>query len=278
MTTSCVSDDASASMTGPLLVVDLDVVRDNYAKFARALPDTRVFYAVKANPGAEAAGAAWLSSARAFDTASVVEIGMALARPASRPTASPIGNTIKKERDIVRALELGVRLFAVDCEAEVEKIARAKAWRPGAEDVRVFCPHPVRRRGRRMAAVAQVRLRARPRGGRARARASCRASDAYGVSFHVGSQQPEHGARGTARSRLGFRASSGRSPSAASSCAMVNLGGGFPTRYLKDVPGRGSLRRLDLPARCRSILATGCPRRSSSPAAAWWGTPACHRV
>ena len=35
---------------GPCLVVDLEVVRDNYAKFARALPNTRVFYAVKANP------------------------------------------------------------------------------------------------------------------------------------------------------------------------------------------------------------------------------------
>ena len=43
------------------------------------------------------------------------------------------GNTIKKERDIARAYELGVRLFAVDCKAEVEKIARAA---PGA---RVFC-------------------------------------------------------------------------------------------------------------------------------------------
>ena len=38
---------------GPCLVVDIDVVRDNYTKFARALPNTRVFYAVKANPAPE---------------------------------------------------------------------------------------------------------------------------------------------------------------------------------------------------------------------------------
>src|SRR3546814_10032178 len=43
------------------------------------------------------------------------------------------GNTIKKERDIAAAYQLGVRLFAVDCIPEVEKIARAA---PGA---RVFC-------------------------------------------------------------------------------------------------------------------------------------------
>ena len=32
---------------GPCLVVDLDVVRENYLAFARVLPDTRVFYAVR---------------------------------------------------------------------------------------------------------------------------------------------------------------------------------------------------------------------------------------
>ena len=35
---------------GPVMVLDLDVVRDNYTAFERSLPDTRVFYAVKANP------------------------------------------------------------------------------------------------------------------------------------------------------------------------------------------------------------------------------------
>ena len=35
---------------GPCVVVDLEVIQKNYQRFARALPDTRVFYAVKANP------------------------------------------------------------------------------------------------------------------------------------------------------------------------------------------------------------------------------------
>src|SRR6202020_3628848 len=67
-----------------------------------------------------------------FDTASIPEIEMALAAGAA-PDRISFGNTIKKERDIARAFELDVRLFAVDCEAEVEKIARAA---PGAK---VFC-------------------------------------------------------------------------------------------------------------------------------------------
>src|SRR5260370_8525498 len=49
------------------------------------------------------------------------------------PDRISYGNTIKKERDIARAFALGIRLFAVDCTAEVEKIARAA---PGSK---VFC-------------------------------------------------------------------------------------------------------------------------------------------
>ncbi len=116
---------------GPCLVVDLDVVRENYVGFARALPDTRVFYAVKANPAPEVLSLL-ASLGSCFDTASVVEIEQVLAAGAS-PDRISFGNTIKKERDVARAYALGVRLFAVDCEAEVEKIARVA---PGSK---VFC-------------------------------------------------------------------------------------------------------------------------------------------
>jgi len=116
---------------GPCLVVDLDVVRENYRSFAKALPDSRIFYAVKANPAPELL-ALLVSLGSCFDTASVAEIEMVLAAGAT-PERISFGNTIKKERDIARAHALGVRLFAVDCNAEVEKIARAA---PGA---RVFC-------------------------------------------------------------------------------------------------------------------------------------------
>src|SRR3954467_705866 len=121
---------------GPCLVLDIDVVRDNYMKFARALPNTRVFYAVKANPAAEILRALTLLGS-CFDAASVAEIEMVLAAGATADRIS-FGNPIKKERDIARALELGVRLFAVDCEAEVEKIARA-AKSVKADEVKVFC-------------------------------------------------------------------------------------------------------------------------------------------
>ena len=210
---------------GPRLVVDLDVVRDNYNTFAKALPDTRVFYAVKANPAPEVLSLlAALGSC--FDTASVPEIEMALAAGATADRIS-FGNTIKKERDVARAHALGVRLYAVDCQAEVEKIARAA---PGA---RVFCrilsdcvgaEWPLSRKfGCEPAMAVDVLEHAMKLG-----------LEPYGVSFHVGSQQrnPHAWDRALASAAAVFRECGERGMA----LSMVNLGGGFPTRYLKNVP------------------------------------------
>ena len=211
---------------GPCLVLDLDIVRDNYLAFARAMPDTRIFYAVKANPAPEVLSLlADLGSS--FDTASVPEIEMALAAGAT-PDRISYGNTIKKERDVARAHALGVDLFAVDSIEEVDKIARAA---PGA---RVFCriltdgkgaEWPLSRKFGCSVAMAEGVL----------IHADALGLKAYGVSFHVGSQQTrfkswDEALRQAARI---FRTLGERGIT----LQMVNLGGGFPARYLKPVPG-----------------------------------------
>ena len=216
----------TAKPEGPCLVVDLDVVKDNYKAFDRAMPGTRIFYAVKANPAPEILKAlADLGSC--FDTASVVEIEMALAAGAT-PNRISFGNTIKKERDIAKAHVYGISLFAVDSVEEVEKVARAA---PGA---RVFCriltdgagaEWPLSRKFGCDPSMAQdVLLHAHKLG-----------LAAYGISFHVGSQQTRLGAWDTAlkqaKSIFDELAAKGVT------LAMVNLGGGFPTKYLKAVPG-----------------------------------------
>jgi ornithine decarboxylase len=210
---------------GPCLVVDLDVVRENYLGFQRAMPATRIFYAVKANPAPEILSLlARLGSC--FDTASLPEIEMVLAAGAT-PDRISFGNTIKKERDIARAHELGVSLFAVDSTEEVEKIARAA---PGAK---VFCRILTDGEGaewplsRKFGCVAEMAIDVLEL-------AHQRGLNAHGVSFHVGSQQTQLSAwdralKQTARI-FGTLAERGITLS------MVNLGGGFPARYLRDVP------------------------------------------
>lgn len=219
----------SRQFDGPCLIVDSEIVRENYLAYAHAMPDTRIFYAVKANPAPQILSLlADLGSN--FDCASLQEIEMALAAGASAARIS-FGNTIKKERDVARAFELGIRLFAVDAVAEVEKIARAA---PGA---RVFCrilcdgegaEWPLSRKfGCATVMAPQVLKAARDLG-----------LEPYGVSFHVGSQQTNLGAwdKALAEAAWVFNAMLDEGVR----LAMVNMGGGFPTRYLRDVPAAES--------------------------------------
>ena len=213
------------SNDGPCLVVDLDVVRENYSSFAKALPDSKVFYAVKANPAPEILKLlAGLGCC--FDVASVSETEAALAAGAT-PERISYGNTIKKETEIAIAFGLGVTLFAVDCEAEVEKVARAA---PGSRVIcRIHCDGsgsewPLSRKfGCEPAYAADILELAHRRG-----------LVPHGISFHVGSQQHNIEAwdRALASTAAVFRTCAERGIA----LAIVNLGGGFPARYVRKTP------------------------------------------
>lgn len=210
---------------GPCLVVDTAVVADNFNAFRQALPDSAIYYAVKANPAPEILHLlAGLGSN--FDCASVAEIEMALNAGATASRIS-FGNTIKKERDVARAHALGVGLFAVDSHEEVEKIARAA---PGA---RIFCRVLTDGEGaewplsRKFGCVPQMAVDVL-------VYAHQLGLVSYGVSFHVGSQMMKvdawDAALADAKRVFVQLAKQGIE------LKMVNMGGGFPTKYLRDVP------------------------------------------
>jgi ornithine decarboxylase len=223
---------------GPCLVIDTEVVRENYLAFASALPDSRVFYAVKANPAPEVLKLlADLGSS--FDVASIQETHDVLAAGATADRIS-YGNPIKKESDIAAAFKLGVTLFAVDCEAEVEKVARAA---PGSKVIcRIRCDGtgaewPLSRKFGCEPEFAPDILELAHRQGLV----------AYGISFHVGSQQQNVQAWDTALASAAavFRTCAERGIN----LSLVNLGGGFPAKYLRKTPklesyGRAIFRAL----------------------------------
>jgi ornithine decarboxylase len=209
----------------PCLVVDLSVVEQNYRDMRHALPDAQIYYAVKANP-APAILALLVDLGSRFDTASVAEIRMALAAGAA-PEHISYGNTIKKQADIATAYALGIRLFAFDSEAELNKLA---ASAPGS---RVFCRIRTSGKGAEWplslkfgcdVAMAESLLKAAPAKGLI----------PVGVSFHVGSQQrdPAQWDEALAETASLFR----RLEADGVHLSLVNLGGGFPTRYRRDVP------------------------------------------
>ncbi len=209
----------------PCLVVDLDVVRQNYRALRQSLPQADIYYAVKANPAPEILSAL-VSLGSHFDAASVAEIDTCLEAGAT-PANLSYGNTIKKQRDIARAFESGVELFSFDSEPELQKLAVAA---PGS---RVMCRilmdsgdarWPLSRKFGCDPEMAKDLLIAANREG----------LKPYGVSFHVGSQQtdPRQWIAAIEKTAALFThvATSGVSLEA------INLGGGFPACYRGRVP------------------------------------------
>ena len=137
------------------------------------------------------------------------------------------GNTIKKVSAIRRAHELGVTMFALNSREELEKLAR---YAPGE---RVYCrilvenegaDWPLSRKfGTTVESARDLMLEAADLG-----------LDPYGLSFHVGSQQTTTRAYELAIGKVAMLFTD--LTEAGINLRMMNLGGGFPTRYRDDVP------------------------------------------
>jgi ornithine decarboxylase len=208
----------------PFVVVDLDVVAERYEQLAAALPPaTEIFYAIKANPAPEILHLL-VAEGASFDVASPAEVDACLVAGAD-PARLSYGNTVKKVGDIAYARSRGVRLFAFDCEAELDKITAAAPGSTAFCRVRTSghgadwpltrkfgCSHDEAARLLRKAAIAGLEV---------------------GASFHVGSQQRDVEAWDEALAVVAWvfdeLAATGVEPS------LVNLGGGFPARYVDGV-------------------------------------------
>jgi len=209
----------------PCLIVDLHEVENNYRRLKAALVNAKIYYAVKANPAPEILRVLKGLGAR-FDAASIYEIQQCLEIGIPSDEIS-FGNTIKKEDHIRRAFQHGIDLFAFDCEAELEKIARA------APAARVYCRFfmtgdgadwPLSEKFGCDAELVPYLLR----------RAREMNLNPHGVSFHVGSQQ---------RSLSQWDIALEKCATIFEVCAaegidlkMVNIGGGFPSHYRKSTP------------------------------------------
>jgi ornithine decarboxylase len=209
----------------PCLVLDVDRVEANFRALQRALPLARIYYAVKANPARPVLGRL-VRLGSSFDAASWEEVAECLAAGA-RPEAISFGNTIKKAAAISAAFQHGVMLFAFDSAEELEKLAKHA---PGA---RVYCRILVENEGadwplsRKFGTTVEnaraLMLRAGEMG-----------LDPYGLSFHVGSQQTTTRAYELAIAKVAMLFTD--LTEAGVNLRMMNLGGGFPTRYRDPVP------------------------------------------
>lgn len=208
----------------PYLVINLNRVEEKFRLLAQALPTASIYYAVKANPESEILKRL-VKLGSSFDAASIFEIEQCLAAGAS-PDRISFGNTIKKNKDISRAYQLGIRLFSFDSVGELEKLA---VHAPGSK---VYCRLLIETTGalwplaRKFGCgfdtafdlmVHSQQLGLKP----------------YGLSFHVGSQQmdPTQWEKpiGLAKELFSRLAQNGIQ------LEMLNLGGGFPAHYQSSI-------------------------------------------
>ena len=208
----------------PCLVVDLDIVAENYRGLSSALPHADIYYAIKANPAKEILTLLMGMGAH-FDAASIHEIEHCLDIGAP-PDRIGFGNTVKKARDIARAYEYGIRLFAFDSRAELQKLADEA---PGSN---VFCrifmsgdgsDWPLSRKfGCDPEMAVELLSEAADKGLRP-----------VGVSFHVGSQQRDLAQYDVAIGQVAKIFSD--LGSRGIELEMMNIGGGFPAQYRTEI-------------------------------------------
>jgi len=226
----------------PLVVVDHDIIRQNYAQFRRHLPRVQAYYAVKANPAPEIVRTLFKAGA-SFDVASFPEFMLVYDLIKKRPAkerqdfvwdkivyANPV-----KPKDTLRQLDKYKPLVTFDNRAEISKVAE-------------FAPH----------AGLLLRLRVPNTGSMVElsSKFGCEPGEAVslieeahgaglvveGLSFHVGSQctnfenfvqafQMAAAVRQEALSR-GF------------DMKILDIGGGFPVRYNRHVQPFSQLAKV----------------------------------
>ena len=241
---------AALELETPFLACDIQTILDRADALSHVLPGVKIHYAVKCNPSPEIATALHDNGA-SFEVASLGEL-QGLLRVGIDGSEVLFSNTIKPASHIRAAVDEGVWRFAFDSENELYKIAENA---PGAAVyVRLRVDDSTSRfpLGRKFGAEAHtaraLMLLARDLGLRP-----------YGLTFHVGSQCTTPA---TWRSAI---AGAGRLMSRLAedgiTLGMIDLGGGFPARYVDPIPpidqyGKVITNALDelLPYRPGSVI------------------------
>ena len=180
MTKKCLNWLNDNIKNSPRLVYDLEDIKRNYFNFLKYFEKVKPYYAVKANPNKNILKLLSKLGSN-FDCASIKEI-IDCKKLNINSAKLSFGNTIKKSSDIKKAYNLGINLFAFDCDAELEKIAK------NAPGTKVYCRIQVPNGGAEW--PLSKKFGCTPNlAEKLLIKAKYLALKPIGISFHVGSQQ-----------------------------------------------------------------------------------------
>lgn len=211
----------------PFLLVDKEKVREKVSLIGRGIQNSRVFYALKANPDMDIARFLQEEEGIGYEISSEGELNL-LASVGIEADRIISSNPVKSERFLQAAFAYGVKRFAFDSALEADKMARLA---PGASVyVRLAVPNegsewPLSRKfGAELEEALGLLSLAMDKG-----------LDPIGITFHVGSQCTNLYNWNIALDKakiLWDRALAHGIP-----LRLLNIGGGYPINYTRAVLG-----------------------------------------
>jgi ornithine decarboxylase len=208
----------------PYLLVDKEVMKEKVSVIGKNIKNSKVFYAVKANPDVEVLR--FLNSlGTGFEIASEGELQI-LASLGVEPERIITSNPVKTFKFLEQAVDYGVNYFAYDSMVEVEKLSR---YAPGSNVyVRLSVPNegsewPLSKKfGVELDYAAELLIYAKEKG-----------LNPVGITFHVGSQCNNVYNWNTAVDKARDLWENAEQNDI--KLKMLNIGGGYPIRYTKNV-------------------------------------------
>ena len=217
----------------PALIINKTVIKQKYQEFSSQFVRGKIYYALKANPHP---GIVELLQERGCDfeisSQGELELLLRLGVPVEKIISS---NPVKDQAFIKSAYSSGINLFAFDSSAEIEKLAR---FAPGSQVyVRLAVSNegsewPLSKKfGAEVEEAAELLVQAKRIG-----------LKPYGIAFHVGSQctNATTWAKAIEKSKVVWELAAERGIG----LKMLNIGGGFPIKYLKPVPSIAEIARV----------------------------------
>src|SRR3984957_16517692 len=214
----------------PLLIIDCERVRVQLRKLKKALPKVDLHYALKPLPH-PAVVQVVMQAGGYLDLATTGEVQL-VQRLGASPERCIHTHPIKRAQDIRNALEFGVRTFVADNPDEVHKFARLGDRARLLLRVSFRSPGAVCDLSRKFGCDPESFLDL------ARLAASL-GVDVHGVSFHVGSQAPDSAKHVEAIEACARLLSAARREKLGV-LDTLDIGGGFPIRYMQNAQEIGS--------------------------------------
>ncbi len=208
----------------PYLLIDSSLVRQYCLRLKRGFPEGEFFYAMKANPSEEVVSLV-KEEGFGFEIASEGELRVLKAMGVS-PERIISSNPVKSPWFLKEAYDYGLRYFAYDSEEEIEKFLRF------APEARCYVRISVPNEGSQWPLTQKFGV-SPDEALRLLEMAKDRGLRPSGVTFHVGSQclNPANWSTSLTMVQDLFQ----RAEKKGIELELINIGGGFPVRYIDRV-------------------------------------------